>query len=111
MGHDRKSIGEAISDEPEVRAVNMVLDVERADPNDHGVIRRVARRLGVGDESRRAWVKGAKIDAGTRMLKEVRDDCSCKVSQSSFSLTPKSPRRTGRAHRRPVWKGPVLRWR
>ena len=46
------------------RAVKMALDLQRQDPNDHGVILRVARRLGVGNESLRLWVKRAGIDAG-----------------------------------------------
>ncbi len=35
------------------RATRMVLDLKRADPQDHGVVARVARQLGVGVESLR----------------------------------------------------------
>lgn len=46
------------------RAVRMVGELRHADPNDQGVIARVARQLGVGKESLRAWVKQAAVDAG-----------------------------------------------
>jgi len=39
------------------RAVRMVRELQAADPGDQGVISRVARQLGVGKESLRAWVK------------------------------------------------------
>jgi transposase len=48
------------------RAVKMVLDLQRADLNDHGVIGRVSRQLGIGTESLRTWVKRADVEAGTR---------------------------------------------
>ena len=53
-------------DELKERAVKMVLDLQRSDPNDHGVINRVSRQLGVGGESLRTWVKRSEIDAGVR---------------------------------------------
>jgi transposase len=53
-------------DELKERAVKMVLDLQRSDPNDHGVVGRVSRQLGIGSESLRSWVKRAQIEGGTR---------------------------------------------
>ena len=53
-------------DELKERAVTMVLELRSQHPNDHGVITRVARQLGVGTESLRQWVRRVEIDDGTR---------------------------------------------
>jgi transposase len=53
-------------DELRERAVKMVLELQREDPNDHGVFSRVARELGVGSESLRTWVKRSEIALGIR---------------------------------------------
>jgi transposase len=64
---DRKpSTSKRYPDELKERAVKMVLDLQRSDPNDHGVIGRVSRQLGIGAESLRSWVKRAQVEAGTR---------------------------------------------
>ncbi len=55
---DRKSAtSKRYPDELKERAVKMVLDLQRSDPNDHGMIARVSRQLGIGAESLRSWVK------------------------------------------------------
>jgi transposase len=48
------------------RAVRMVRELRQQDPADRTVVSRVARQLGVGDESLRSWVKQSEIDAGQR---------------------------------------------
>jgi transposase len=48
------------------RAVRLVFQIRRERGNSHGVTPEVARRLGIGEQSRRAWVKQADIDEGNR---------------------------------------------
>jgi transposase len=47
--------------------VRLVLEtIEREGGNNFGVITRIARQLGVGDQSLRNWVAQAEIDRGRR---------------------------------------------
>ena len=64
---DKKRSGQTrYSSELKERAVRMVQDLRRADPNDKSVVSRVARQLGVGSESLRNWVKQVEIADGKR---------------------------------------------
>jgi transposase len=87
------------------RAVRMVGELRRADPNDQGVISRVARQLGVGTESLRQWVKQAEVDAGRQRgtttaeheelvtlrkeVKELRRANDILQAAASFMSTPR----------------------
>jgi transposase len=49
------------------RAVRMVLDTFERDGTRFGVITRIARELGIGDQSLRTWVAQVEIDGGQRV--------------------------------------------
>jgi transposase len=53
-------------DELRQRAVRLVHQITEERGSNHGVVAEVARRLGVGDQSLRTWVKQAEIDNGRR---------------------------------------------
>lgn len=48
------------------RAVRMVFELREQDPADRGVIGRVAKQLGIGDQSLRGWVSQLEVDAGKK---------------------------------------------
>jgi transposase len=48
------------------RAVRMVFETIAETGERHGVIGRVARQLGIGDQSLRTWVAQAEIEGGKR---------------------------------------------
>ena len=53
-------------DEVRERAVRMVFQIRDESGQPHGVIARVADKLGVNRETLRNWVKQAEIDGGQR---------------------------------------------
>jgi len=48
------------------RAVRLVFETIEASDDRHGVVARVARQLGIGQETLRNWVRQAEIDKGHR---------------------------------------------
>lgn len=54
------------SDELRERAVRLVFQIRRETGRMQGVIPEVARKLGIGDQSLRTWVKQAEIDNNER---------------------------------------------
>src|SRR5271169_3639067 len=48
------------------RAVRMVLETFEQSGERYGVVGRIARQLGIGDQSLRSWVAQAEIDGGKR---------------------------------------------
>ena len=69
------------------RAVKMVQELRAQDPRDKTVISRVARQLGIGDESLRAWVKRAEVDDGKRPGLTTDEQAELKrLRQENFEL-------------------------
>ena len=115
---EKKATSKRYPPELKERAVRMVKDLRQQDPGDKAVISRVARQLGVGDESLRAWVKQSEIDAGARAglsadeqselkelrkeVKELRRSNDILQAEVEFFGAELDRRRTNsRLHRRP----------
>ena len=96
----------------------MVLELQREDPNDHGVFSRVARELGVGSESLRTWVKRSEIKLGvragmtdaereelTKLRREVKElkraNAILQSASAFFGAASTADRRSSHLRRRP----------
>jgi len=55
------------------RAVRMVLETIEAEGQRFGVVTRIARQLGIGQESLRGWVRQAEVDGGRRLGVSTED--------------------------------------
>ncbi len=75
---EKKATSKRYPPELKERAVRMVKELRQQDPGDKAVISRVARQLGVGDESLRSWLKQSEIDAGVRAGLSTTDQAELK---------------------------------
>ena len=84
---EKKATSKRYPPELKERAVRMVLDLRSRIRSDQAVISRVARQLGVGDESLRTWVKQAEIDAGQRAGLSTAEQAELKqLRKENFEL-------------------------
>jgi transposase len=84
---EKKATSKRYPPELKERAVRMVKDLRLQDPGDKAVISRVARQLGVGDESLRAWVKQSEIDSGQRAGLSTEEQAELKrLRKENFEL-------------------------
>jgi transposase len=84
---EKKATSKRYPPELKERAVRMVKELRLQDPHDKAVISRVARQLGVGDESLRSWVKQSEIDSGQRAGLSTEEQAELKrLRKENFEL-------------------------
>jgi transposase len=84
---EKKATSKRYPPELKERAVRMVKDLRQQDPGDKAVISRVARQLGVGDESLRAWVKQSEINSGQQAGPSTEEQAELKrLRKENFEL-------------------------